>query len=194
MAHLCKLSTENEVVELLKYFVKLDGNKSESPPMMTPYIQKCDAFFLFRLRLFGVLPAPQPVNINEDATNEEETPSAYAWWISRMERLWNAPLYDSFANLLTNYHGNPTGTSNTNYMGDAGFRPYRYYAASMVGERGQTIGSTNRQWDCSTTIDSESGLVRIPARSRAVACHGSDNIFGRIWSPAVSRYPVSTNC
>lgn len=127
----------------------------------------------------------RPVNINEYATKTEQTPSGYAWWISRLERynyagllgLWNAPLYDNFANLLTKY-GNATDTSNTNYTGAAGFPLYKYYATSMVGERATTTGSGNMKWDVFATIGARGDQVRILAGSRATAGNYTIQIQG----------------
>jgi hypothetical protein len=128
----------------------------------------------------------RPVNINEYAVPAEETPSGYAWWISRLERynyagllgLWHAPLYDNFANLLTKSPGDPQDTSNTNYVGAAGFPLYKYYAKSMVGPRAKTTGSSNRQFDTFATVGAKGDKVRILAGSRVVTGNYTIQISG----------------
>jgi hypothetical protein len=100
------------------------------------------------------------------------TPSGYAWWISRLERynyagmlgLWNAPLYDNFANLLTKSPGDPQDESNTNYTTAAGYHVYKYYVQSMKGPRAMTTGTTSRQFDVFATIGTDN--VRLLAGTR----------------------------
>lgn len=128
----------------------------------------------------------RPVNINEYATLEEETPSGYAWWISRLERynyagllgLWNPPLYDNFANLLTKSPGDPKDPKNTNYVPAAGFNLYKYYVNSMRGPRAKTTGSPNREFDTFTTIGNRGDKVRILAGSRATTGNYTIQISG----------------
>ncbi|KAF5963930.1 putative glycoside hydrolase family 39 protein [Fusarium bulbicola] len=128
----------------------------------------------------------RPVNINEYAVLSEETPSGYSWWISRLERynyagllgLWNPPLYDNFANLLTKSPGDPKDPGNTNYVGAAGFPLYKYYAKKMVGERAKTVGSTDRKWDCFATIGPRGDQVRILAGTRVVTGNYTLHIRG----------------
>ncbi|RAO73454.1 uncharacterized protein BHQ10_009466 [Talaromyces amestolkiae] len=116
----------------------------------------------------------RPVNINEYATADEQTPSGYAFWISRLERysyagclgLWHAPLYDNFANLLTKY-GNATDPTNINYTTAAGYPLYEYYVNSMTGLRANTISSGDALFDSFATIGTD-GTVRVLAGSRAV--------------------------
>ncbi|KAF5529495.1 glycoside hydrolase family 39 [Fusarium mexicanum] len=128
----------------------------------------------------------RPVNINEYAVLSEEIPSGYSWWISRLERynyagllgLWNPPLYDNFANLLTKSPGDPKDPGNTNYVGAAGFPLYKYYAKKMVGQRAKTVGSTDRKWDCFATIGPRGDQVRILAGTRVVTGNYTLHIKG----------------
>lgn len=114
------------------------------------------------------------MNINEYATLDEMRPSGYAWWISRLERynfagllgIWNNPLYDNFANLLTKSPGDPQDPTNTNYQPAAGFPLYKYYVNSMVGRRATTTGSTDRKFDAFATIGSRGDQVRVLVGTR----------------------------
>lgn len=171
-------ASKSSILVLVRGNFQLTVTSSSSDPDIS------DALFRTLLSTYG-LPT-KPVNINEYATAAEETPSGYAWWISRLERyeyagllgLWHAPLYDNFANLLTKSPGDPTDTTNTNYVGAAGFPLYRYYASSMTGPRAKTTGSTDRKFDTFATVGSSGDKVRILAGSRVVTGDYTIHISG----------------
>ena len=102
------------------------------------------------------------------------TPSGYTWWISRLERynfagllgIWNTPLYDNFANLLTKSPGSPQDTSNTNYQPAAGYPLYQYYVKNMTGPRATTTGSSDRKFDVFASIGAKGDQVRLLAGTR----------------------------
>ena len=118
------------------------------------------------------LPARQ-VNINEYANLGEQTPSGYAWWISRLERYgfigllgnWQGGLvlHDLFANLLTKTN-NPKNYTETDYVPAAGYPMYKYYAQNMTGMKVNTTGSNDRTFDAYATLGQDK--VRVLAGTR----------------------------
>lgn len=117
--------------------------------------------------------------INEYATKPEQQPGGAAWWISRLERYniqglrgnWASvfELHDYFAGLL----GKPNaGTSAYNatqagYWGNGEYNVYKYYATAMTGERVQTTGSSDRQFDLyATSSGAGNSSVKILCGSR----------------------------
>ncbi|CAK7200694.1 hypothetical protein SEUCBS139899_003392 [Sporothrix eucalyptigena] len=131
---------------------------------------------------------PQITNINEYAELWEMTPSGYAWYIARFERLrwhgllgiWNEPLYDNFANLLTkvNSSGEPITSyccatdSNTNYRQAAGWWIYNYYGQIQVGDVANTTQSSDGNWDVYATVPAAGDNIRMLTGS-----HGNTGVY-----------------
>lgn len=124
-----------------------------------------------RAGLFAILEKfrlpKRPINIDEYATAQEQTPVFSAWWIAQLERvnayglrgIWlsAAQVYDFFTGILSK-----PNADNSNYDPNAGgyypngqYQVYQYYALNMTGQRIATLPSSDRTTDVYATLDSE---------------------------------------
>ena len=114
------------------------------------------------------------VNINEYGLKSEITPSAYVWYIARLERYnyigllgnWQngLALDDLMANLLTK-KGDPLDYNNTDYLPAAGYPVMSYYATNMTGQRVSTAGSYDKKMDSYATMDDRVRILTAPKRT-----------------------------
>ncbi|USP74634.1 glycoside hydrolase family 39 protein [Curvularia clavata] len=111
----------------------------------------------------------RPIDINEYAAKEEQTPGCSVYYIAQLERHnlrglranWGSGtgLHDSLANLVFN-------------KSEAGYRPngewqlYKYYAG-MTGERLATNAAADGRFDVFATKSAD-GLVKVIAGTRSV--------------------------
>ncbi|CAL5872558.1 uncharacterized protein PFLUO_LOCUS6822 [Penicillium psychrofluorescens] len=134
---------------------------------------------LAMLRSFGIPERPQI--INEYASFTEQIPSGAAFWISRLERYetyglrgnWQDgnTLHDLMANLLTK--ADPFDYTATDYMPAPEYPVYEYYYRNMTGDRFNTTGSANLQFDVYATMDQ---VIRILAGSQTATGNWTINV------------------
>lgn len=136
------------------------GNSSRQPDATIPDFNT--------LRSSKNLPE-RPIDINEYAAKEEQTPGCSVYYIAQLERHnlrglranWGSGtgLHDSLANLVFNQSG-------AGYLPNGEWQLYKYYAG-MTGERLATKAADDSLFDVFATKSAD-GLVKVIAGTRIV--------------------------